>query len=149
MNILQKARAFLFFSIIFITSFEKLVESSMAQKLDSSPTCSAVIYDLTPSEITSFEQLVKQNNDAKAAFRLYQYYTFSLRDEEKIEYYLNIAANKGNVTAQYNLAYIYMEKDNLENAYKWAILAQKNGAKYAGGLLSDIQNKLRQRNNSQ
>ena len=80
--------------------------------------------------------------DAESAFQVYQHYSGGKFDTISAFSWLNIAANEGNVIAQYNLGFIYMHSDifkNIQLARFWLKEAEKNGEKEATGLLEELE----------
>ena len=76
--------------------------------------------------------------DAKSAYLVYQHYSFGEFDEISAFPWIQIAANEGNVIAQYNLAFIYMHWaifKNIHIARFWLKEAEKNGLTEATELL--------------
>ena len=80
--------------------------------------------------------------DAEAAFQVYQHYSDGKFDSIAACPWIQIAANKGHVTAQYNLGYLYMHWDIIENkqlARFWLKEAEKNGLSEATELLKELE----------
>jgi TPR repeat protein len=114
------------------------MEDVMANSSDDIPLSSATTYDLTNDDIIKLSQLAEEKNDAKSAFRLYQYYNFSMHDTNKKIFYLELAAENGHIIAKNNLSYIYLEQNNLDKAYEWALKANQAGNDYAERILKEI-----------
>ena len=104
----------------------------------TSPVSSATTYSLSQEELDTLTSLADENNDSAAAFRLYQYYTFSKHDESKQLHFLGIAATQGNNVAQLNLASLYCKQGRLEEAYEWAQKAKSGGNYLADAVLAEI-----------
>jgi TPR repeat protein len=113
----------------------------MGNEHQNPPLSSLNTYQLSQDELIKLSKLVEEENDANAAFRLYQYYAFSNFDDNKMMHYLEIAAENGNLTAQHNLSYLYMEQNKLDKAFKWAKKAKEGGHKYSDSLLQEIERK--------
>jgi len=103
---------------------------------------------LNPSDTFNIEQseLPKLEKEAllgspEAAFKLYQYYSFSKLDNEKSIYWITIASENGHDIAQHTLAYMLMndsENNNRIRAKFWAKKSANNGNKDALELLKEI-----------
>jgi TPR repeat protein len=68
---------------------------------------SAEAFNLSSEQLSDLARKARDENDAKAAFRVYQYYTFSYANQDResnVIRYLRIAATNGNAVAQYNLS---------------------------------------------
>ena len=95
-------------------------------------------YPLSQDEINTLTVLAEEKNDAGAALKLYEYYTFSIVHEERNqEKFLRLAAIHGNKFAQHNLAYICYQNKQFDEAYAWAQKA-KAGGHYSDDLLDQI-----------
>lgn len=118
------------------TQVESLKKMSTQLPNSQEPVSSGSTYGLS---VDAVNQLSTKANDGDAAFRLYQYYTFSTEDKLQRRRWLEVAANAGNSTAQYNLAHGLLENKNFTEARKWALAAQKNGDESAKNLLAEIE----------
>ena len=120
------------------TQVESLKKMSTQLPNSQEPVSSGSTYGLS---VDAVNQLSTKANDGdgNAAFRLYQYYTFSTEDKLQRRRWLEVAANAGNSTAQYNLAHGLLENKNFAEARKWALAAQKNGDESAKNLLAEIE----------
>lgn len=78
------------------------------------------------------------NGDLDAAVRLYKHFRFSKLDTENAINWLQKAAELGDKVSQYNLAYYYLQNDNIELARHWALTAMANGVTEASELLEEI-----------
>ena len=80
-----------------------------------------------------------ENGDGESAFRLYQCYAFSKLDKKKSMKWLEISANNGVPSAQFNLAVELLFHEDFEGAKYWAKKAELNekGNK-AKGLMEEI-----------
>ncbi|EGZ4337177.1 sel1 repeat family protein [Salmonella enterica subsp. enterica serovar Texas] len=83
------------------------------------------IFNLSERDKLNLEKKSK-DGDSNASFRLYEYYAFTLNDNNRLMEYLRTAALQGSVIAQYNLGIILSDKD-LEQAIYWMDMAAKNG----------------------
>lgn len=90
------------------------------------PISTGSTFALDATQIESYTKKAK-NGDKEAAFKLYQYFTFSRYDENHSMYWLELSAKLGHTVAQYNLALHYEEIGDIENAAMWGKKA------YAGG----------------
>ena len=86
------------------------------------------------------------SGNSQAASKLANYFAFYEFNNEKFIFWLIRSAELGNTQAQYDLAYIFFDhyqdsndKNKLDEAGKWALLAQKNGMSITN-LLTDIHN---------
>ena len=78
--------------------------------------------------------------DADAAFRLSRFYSFVHRDRAQTRRWRKLAAEGGNVSAQYDHAVaLYMDGEQLAEAARWAAEARRNGDADAGRLLREIE----------
>lgn len=116
-------------------------------KIDSSISTANTFF-LSIEELNSLTEKANQG-DSDAALRISKYYTFSERvldiqiRKSKELFWLEVAADNGNVVAQYNLALYFETIQEYKIAKKWAQLALKNGDLSAKLLLQDIEIKLR------
>jgi hypothetical protein len=144
-NVLTKsAKLVLFFIEIVIFCNIPFMEDVMAKMTSNPPLSSATTYALTQEDIIALTKLVEENGDSNAAFRLYQYYNFSQYNKEKIKFFLDIAARNGNVVAQNNLSSVYLNENDLDKAYKWAIAAKNNGGEYSDWILKEVQKRRKE-----
>ena len=74
------------------------------------------------------------SGNSQAASKLANYFAFYEFNNEKFIFWLIRSAELGNTRAQYDLAYIFFDhyqdsndKNKLDEAEKWALLAQKMG----------------------
>lgn len=86
------------------------------------------------------------SGNSQAASKLANYFAFYEFNNDKFIFWLIRSAELGNTQAQYDLAYIFFDhyqdskdKNKLDEAKKWALLAQKNGMSVTN-LLTDIHN---------
>lgn len=104
----------------------------MGRKSDQ-PITGASTFDIEPGE----EQILiaKANSgDGAAALRLYYYYDFTKSDHEQALKWLEIAAETGNLKAQYNLAMLCLSKydnESISRGKYWLRKAAKSGYQHA------------------
>jgi TPR repeat protein len=80
--------------------------------------------------------------DAESAFQIYKHYALGKFDNVSSFVWLEIAANHGHASAQYNLGYTYMNVSifkNLRLARFWLKEAEKNGRTNATRLLKKLE----------
>ena len=88
------------------------------------------------------------SGNSQAASKLANYFAFYEFNNDKFIFWLIRSAELGNTQAQYDLAYIFFDhyqdsndKNKLDEAEKWALLAQKNGMSITN-LLTDIHREI-------
>ena len=88
------------------------------------------------------------SGNSQAASKLANYFAFYEFNNDKFIFCLIRSAELGNTQAQYDLAYIFFDhyqdskdKNKLDEAEKWALLAQKNGISITN-LLTDIHREI-------
>lgn len=90
------------------------------------PTSTGSIFFLDSNSLQTLSEKAKAG-DAESAFKIYQYYTFSNLDISLSNHWLEMAAKLGHPVAQYNLAVLFEQKDDKENATLWGKKAFLNG----------------------
>jgi TPR repeat protein len=134
-----RKRLWILAGVILIVVIGLLVRSGIGVRVHSS----AETYDLSQAQLVELIKKARNQNDAEAAFRVYQYYNYSStadNRESNILYYLRIAATNGNTVAQYNLAVnLVLRRDPLkyEEARFWLEKAAAAGHGYAKKGLQD------------
>lgn len=106
------------------------------------PTSTETVFSLMRDELESL--IIEANNDDKnAAFRLYQFYEFSVRDEKEADKWILSAAELGHKTAQYNLSKKFYQSQLYFDSLPWCNKAIQNGHSEAQELLRQIQKNLK------
>ncbi|QEY27179.1 SEL1-like repeat protein [Neisseria zalophi] len=103
----------------------------------ANPISSGSIYMLSEEEIRVLEEKANYG-DADAAFRLYQYHMFVSLNQELEYKWLVIAAKHGHAVAQSNLADLFLEDNDKEQATFWAKKAYDNGVELSHDLMDLI-----------
>ena len=86
------------------------------------------------------EKKVEQG-DKDAAFRLYQYYSLVILDDQQGHQWLMKAAQSGHPIAQYNLSVSLLENGKRSDAAFWAKKASDNGVELSDELSELINEK--------
>ncbi|HOS41718.1 MAG TPA: hypothetical protein PLG31_18460 [Spirochaetota bacterium] len=132
-------RLLLGFIIIIIVSFVSCKNDDSKQ---SKPFFPSMEFDIKKPELPVLEKEALLGSP-DAAFKLFQYYNFTVSENEKTMYWLTIAAENGNSVGQHNLAYkMYMKNENPNNklrAIYWAKKSISNGNQKARLLLAEIE----------
>lgn len=110
-------------------------------KSDVHPESTMTTFFLDKKEISRLIEEAKVGN-SESAFRIYQYYEFSVRDEVKSQQWQQASAVLGNKIAQYNIALNFYEKDMLGFSLFWCDLAKNNGHSKAHELERRINKKI-------
>src|SRR5262249_17316663 len=95
--------------------------------------------DLSPEDMARITRQAKAS-DANAAFRLYLYYDFVRSDRSQAIHWLEIAAKKEHVTAQYNLGLLLQQskhRRDWEAAAHWFDRAAQAGDRDAQRALAE------------
>ena len=107
-------------------------------------------FNLTHEELLELQKK-SQDGDAKASYKLWLFYNFTLLDHDQAAERLCKAAEQGLPAAQYSLAFDLSRRGSprydLEKAKYWAGKAANGGEKLARGLLQQIE-KLEERGES-
>jgi len=110
-------------------------------RADEHPVSTAATFFLEEKEVSRLIEEAKQG-DSESAFRIYQYYEFSVRDEVKSQQWQQASAVLGNKIAQYNIALNFYEKDMLGFSLFWCEMAKKNGHSKALELEGRVKKKI-------
>lgn len=92
----------------------------------STPISSGSTFYLSPSDIQNME-LKASNGDKDAAFKLYQYYSFSNLDDGKAYMWLEKSAWLGHEIAQYNFIKLLLDQNKKLEAVDWVNKANRHG----------------------
>lgn len=106
----------------------------------SEPISTASIYALDRESISFLEEEARKGNK-DAAFRLYEYYSLVILNEDMAYEWLLKSAEAGHSIAQYNLAIFLLQKDRDSEAAYWAKKARDNGVSLSDELTDLINNK--------
>ena len=106
---------------------------------DNSITGAANFY-INDKDLKNLIKKAKSGDD-EAALKIYRHFSLGAYNAKESNYWLNFAANLNNIEAQYDLAYSYLLKGDLENSEKWAQKSFDSGKTQAKELLNEIQEK--------
>ncbi|HWV15599.1 MAG TPA: hypothetical protein VN030_09200 [Cellvibrio sp.] len=101
------------------------------------PESSGSIFSLSDKE---FPELIRnaEAGDAKASFRLYQYYKFSALNWVESKVWLLKAAEQGCSVSQYHIAIEFFQKKDYVKALIWAKMAKACGSEISDSLIYEI-----------
>ena len=126
--------------VLFVIACSCIATEPQKKKFKFDPEASFAFY-LSDSDLDA----AKNNaiyGDAEAALKVALYYETVKFDTMSGLSWMNIAANHGNVTAQLNMANLYLYDGRLKNlklAVFWLKEAEKNGSTEAIKLLKEIE----------
>ncbi|MGM8225908.1 hypothetical protein ACSV5M_04965 [Cellvibrio sp. ARAG 10.3] len=108
---------------------------------DEHPQSTMTTFFLEEKEISRLIEEAKVGN-SESAFRIYQHYELSVRDEVKSQQWEQASAVLGHKIAQYNIALNFYEKGMLGFSLFWCDIAKNNGHSKAHELECRISKKL-------
>ena len=142
MRIHNAIAKFVLFACLFTLSLYVIEGCSMETKNDS-PISSGSIFALSTEEIESLSKSAL-SGDAEAAFRLYQYFSFSHHDEGKAMYWTGIAAKNGSSVGQYNFAFMLRDSGDFKEALYWANILKSRNYPDSDYLIESINEKMKE-----